>query len=207
MMPVAAVGSTVNDHVTVRALRGDGRPCTRRGSAGCAGSRVTALSPARIDWAVAGGVAARRARTSRTGPLGPVIVADTVVTVSGIIAITGRPALPVHPQNVSGLGDSVMNWLRLVVVPLPGNRIGCDGRGALASRPLSTLSVAPECHVGVVSDVALAETDLLQVVAKHADRVEGAGHPQLDVAAGAGAVRRARRRRCRCCPAVSPLVV
>src|SRR5688572_19635995 len=67
------------------------------------------------------------------------------VTVSGIIAMTGSPAPPVHPQNASGSGDSTMNFDRLVVAPLPGNKIGAVC-AAWAPRPRSTSSVAPERH-------------------------------------------------------------
>jgi len=81
------------------------------------------------------------------GPDGPVIDAvGLALKPSGIIAITGRPA-PVVPQPhiCTGLGDSAMNFVRLVTVPLPGNRIGAlnDRRWP---RPRRMSSVAPECQ-------------------------------------------------------------
>ncbi|CAB4851796.1 unannotated protein [freshwater metagenome] len=98
-----------------------------------------------------------------TGPFGPVMVAEAAVTVSGIIAMTGRPAEPVQPQKSNGFGDSVMKALRFVVVPSPGKRIGVAGRGAL-TRPLKTLRVAPECQlVGVEARSHLPKPTLLRL--------------------------------------------
>ncbi|TPW13885.1 MAG: hypothetical protein FD127_1751 [Acidimicrobiaceae bacterium] len=80
------------------------------------------------------------------GPDGPVIVAPTLLfTASGIIAITGNPAPPLHPQNDSGSGDSTMKRSRLVVDPLPGKRIG-SLRGEGGTSPRITSSVAPDRH-------------------------------------------------------------
>ena len=86
------------------------------------------------------------------GPLGPTIVELADVTSLGIIAISGSPALPVHPHRVTGLGDSTMNALSGTVAPSPGKTIGVLGRGRLASMPRMTSSVAPDRHcVGVFS--------------------------------------------------------
>ena len=111
------------------------------------GSTVTALSAARISDASPVVLPAKSAQVGN-GPLGPVMVAEaTLVTFSGIIEMTGRPAVPLQPQKVSGFGDSVTNLERLVVVPLPGKLIGHDGRPMLlcqvrrarsASRPSAT---------------------------------------------------------------------
>src|SRR6185295_20134816 len=102
---------------------------------------TTALSPCRICWATPLVFAAESTQTS-IGPLGPTSVAEALLAASGIMAMIGRPAGAVQLQKVNGLGDSTMNRSRLVVVPLPGNRIGSLGR-ASALRPRSASRVAP----------------------------------------------------------------
>ena len=117
---------------------------------------------------------------------------------SGIMAMIGRPAAPVQPQNVIGLGDSTMKRSRLVVVPLPGNRIGVvSAAGAAEAAKHVERCAAVPC--GCDAHVALAVAGRPEVRAQDADCVEGAGHPQFDVAAGAGVDLGSTRRRCRCC--------
>ena len=57
----------------------------------------TALSPDKIDLATPDVLPLKMVQVC-SGPLGPVIEPLTPVTASGIIAITGRPAVPVQPQ-------------------------------------------------------------------------------------------------------------
>ncbi len=113
---------------------------------GADGTTTTALSPPRIELAVP--LVFDLCRTHvLSGPLGPVSVADAVVTVEGIIAINGRPTVwPPHPQNVRGSGDSAMNRVIEVVAPLPGNTTGVDGLGVPQRFPRTTSSVAAERH-------------------------------------------------------------
>ena len=144
----AAAGSTVKLHVTARAevvtvtVYTPGLSLER-------GITTTALSPFRMLCAVPLVFCELSTHVS-TGPAGPVIEAvGFPENPSGIIAITGRPA-PVspHPHIVTGLGDSAMKFVRLVTVPLPGNRIGFV-RPCGCPRPLRTLRVAPLCHLAV----------------------------------------------------------
>src|SRR5262245_60138444 len=105
---------------------------------------VTALSPRRMSRAEPVVFACDRLQVC-TGPFGPLIDAVADETASGIIAITGSPAGPVHPQNESGFGVSVENRSRLVVVPFAGQRTGVVGRGAHTS-PSMTSRVAADCQ-------------------------------------------------------------
>ncbi len=142
--PLAAAGSTVNDHVTLR-LWVVALTVYVPGPSGSRGTTTSALSPCRIECAAPLVLPANSVHVV-IGPFGPVMIDETeAVTASGIMAMTGNPAWPDQWQKSSGLGDSVMNWPRLVVVPLPGNTIGVPGRGPLP-RPESTFRVAPECH-------------------------------------------------------------
>lgn len=109
---------------------------------------VVALSPARIACGVPVVLPEYSPHVGMLLPSWRVIVEDIEVIGSGIIAMTGNPTAPVHPQSVTGLGVSAMNRLRSVVVPLPGQTIGLVGRGSPVS-PEITLSAARSATLGL----------------------------------------------------------
>ena len=70
---------------------------------------TTALSPCRMAWPMPDVFAALSVHTSSSTPASVVTLPTGFVPGLGSMARIGRPAVPVHPQNVTGFGVSAMN--------------------------------------------------------------------------------------------------